>query len=394
MDRDDPVERRRNGPRISYAQNQEDILLDRLFRDRPGTFMDVGGNHPFIDSNTYFFYVRGWRGVNIEPTRSGIELFREHRPDDLNLEVAASDSEGELPFFEVEGPEGLTGLSTLSAEVAEAHRAEGFAVSERSVPVRTVGAIASEHSIAAPDILSIDVECHEGAVLRGIPLDVWRPKVLVIESTVPLSDASTHREWEPALLENGYLFAAFNGVNRFYLRDDLRGLLPHFETPVNALDRFLRREVVALSNEADAYRDRYQREKEARAFDHAQFDQIRAGWDWGTVQAQHAQAVWQKECESFARERVSWASALEHFERTQAHFQAEQARFEADRAAWEDHHHQFEADRAAWEAERAHYQRALAETQTQLRPYRLIDRLGFVTRGYGLVRRAKRKLAS
>jgi FkbM family methyltransferase len=387
MDRDDPVERRRSGPRISYAQNQEDILLDRLFRDRPGTFMDVGGNHPFIDNNTYFFYVRGWRGVNIEPTRSGIELFRDHRPEDLNLEVAASDSVGELPFFEVEGPEGMTGLSTLSAEVAEAHRAEGFTVIERAVPVKTVGAIAAEHGIDPPDILSIDVECHEDAVLRGVPLDSWRPKVLVIESTVPLSEASTHHQWEPGLLEKGYIFAAFNGVNRFYLRDDLRDSLGLFDTPVNALDRFLRREVVALSNEADAYRDRLRREEEARAFDRAQFDQIRAGWEWGTVQAQHAQAVWQKECESFATERVSWASALEHFERTQAHF-------EAERAAWERQHHQFEADRATWEIERAHYQRTLAETQTELRPYRLIDRLGFVTRGYGLARRVRNRAAS
>ena len=41
-------------PRVSYAQNMEDILLDRLFGDHVGSFVDVGANNPFIDSNTHF----------------------------------------------------------------------------------------------------------------------------------------------------------------------------------------------------------------------------------------------------------------------------------------------------------------------------------------------------
>src|SRR3982751_598415 len=99
-DRPAPVERPLATPRISYAQNMEDILLDRLFRGRPGTFMDIGGNHPIVDNNTYFFYVRGWRGVNVEPTRRGHALFLEHRPEDRNLAVAVSDTEGASAFFE------------------------------------------------------------------------------------------------------------------------------------------------------------------------------------------------------------------------------------------------------------------------------------------------------
>src|SRR4051812_24778781 len=57
----------RDLPRISYAQNSEDILIDRLFRGEVGTFMDIGACHPLLDSNTWFFYSRGWRGVNFEP---------------------------------------------------------------------------------------------------------------------------------------------------------------------------------------------------------------------------------------------------------------------------------------------------------------------------------------
>ena len=46
-------------PRIFYAQNHEDILIDRLFRGQIGTFVDIGACHPVRDGNTRFFYERG-----------------------------------------------------------------------------------------------------------------------------------------------------------------------------------------------------------------------------------------------------------------------------------------------------------------------------------------------
>ncbi len=62
----------------------EDILLDRVFRNRIGTYMDVGAHHPVLESNTHFFHERGWRGTNIEPMPGMHRLLVEHRPGDLN----------------------------------------------------------------------------------------------------------------------------------------------------------------------------------------------------------------------------------------------------------------------------------------------------------------------
>jgi FkbM family methyltransferase len=410
-----PVERAHADSRISYAQNGEDILLDRLFRGRPGRFMDVGGNHPFIDNNTFYFYLRGWRGVNIEPTPSGHALFREHRPGDVNLAVAISDAEGELPFFEVLDGEAMTGLSTLSGDVAEGHRASGFEIVEHRIPVRTMASLIEEHAIEPPDLLSIDVENYEEHVIRGIPLATWRPRVLVIEATAPLSEASSHETWEPILLEHGYLFAAFNGVNRFYLRDDLRDALGLFATPVNALDQFLRHEVVELSQRADETRNCLERERADRAFEQARFEELRHAWEWGVAQAKHAQAVWENECASFARERVAWADALAFFERGEAGFKEAragwdferaamaktQAEWELKRASWEQERASMTQARADWERERAllqeeraHHHAQIAELQVALRPYQLLDRLRVIPAGYGLARRFKRGFAS
>src|SRR3954454_18810001 len=88
-------------PRISYAPNHEDILLDRVFGDHVGTFMDVGARRPAVHNLTYFFYRRGWRGVNLEPFPRRHAEFQAVRPGDLNLPLAAWDSNGEIPFFEI-----------------------------------------------------------------------------------------------------------------------------------------------------------------------------------------------------------------------------------------------------------------------------------------------------
>ena len=56
---------------ISYAQNFEDVLLNRVFRDRlDGSYIDIGALHPTIDSVTKAFYDRGWSGINIEPIKA------------------------------------------------------------------------------------------------------------------------------------------------------------------------------------------------------------------------------------------------------------------------------------------------------------------------------------
>ena len=53
---------------ISYAQNFEDVILWRAFKNlQNGFYVDVGANDPINDSVTQAFYEKGWRGINIEP---------------------------------------------------------------------------------------------------------------------------------------------------------------------------------------------------------------------------------------------------------------------------------------------------------------------------------------
>jgi FkbM family methyltransferase len=222
---------------ISYAQNAEDVLLRRLFPDDyVGFYVDVGANDPIENSVTRHFSERGWRGVNVEPGRAMFDRLVIDRPRDVNLHTALSNREGVLPFFEIQ-PHGS--LSTLDEETARRHADAGYSVTRREMPVTTLGAVLERHAPATVDFVSIDVEAHEREVLEGVDWTRHRPRVVIVEATRPNQRAPAHEQWEPILLGQGYLFATFDGLNRFYVREEDRSLADRLAVPANVFDDFI-----------------------------------------------------------------------------------------------------------------------------------------------------------
>ena len=214
---------------MSYAENHEDVLLDRLFPGRDdGFFIDVGANEPVFNSVTKHFSTKGWRGINVEPGAVEFAKLCADRPSDINLNVGLSDREGTLTFHEA--PD-RTGWSTFSDD-----RASGFHLVDvhsvrRQVPVTTLARICEQYAPATIDFLKVDVEGLEAAVIAGGDWNRWRPRAVVVEANEP-------DLWEPTLLEADYLFAAFDGLNRYYLRREDEDLLPRLAVPVNVLDGY------------------------------------------------------------------------------------------------------------------------------------------------------------
>jgi FkbM family methyltransferase len=215
----------------SYADNFEDVLLRRAFPDETeGFYIDVGAYDPVAHSVTKYFSERGWRGINVEPNPAVFERLRAGRPRDVNLNLGLSDHEGELTLYEAPAacwsvdPDLLTGW--FGADRDE--------LVERTIPVTTLARVCDEH--VPPDatihFLKVDVEGHEREVLAGADWSRWRPRVVLAEANRP-------ETWEPLLLDSGYLFALFDGVNRFYVREEDRDLLPILAAPANAGDNFV-----------------------------------------------------------------------------------------------------------------------------------------------------------
>ncbi|MCW2904818.1 MAG: methyltransferase, FkbM family [Streptosporangiaceae bacterium] len=229
---------------VSYAGNAEDVVLMRAFGDRRGgLFVDVGAGEPVRGSLTKNLVDRlGWRGVNVEPLPERHERLCAARPYDTNLRVAVGTEPGTAAFFRIapkDGPRDQVGLSTLDAAVNDRHRRAGYLSQELAVEVVTLDSILQEHAEPGFDLLKIDVEGREADVLASADLEHWGPRAIVVEATVPLSAELSHQAWEPAVLEAGYRPALFDGLNRFYARDDEPELLERLSVPANVLDRYI-----------------------------------------------------------------------------------------------------------------------------------------------------------
>jgi FkbM family methyltransferase len=199
---------------ISYAQNLEDVLLNRVLQNvEAGFYIDVGAYDPLEESLTKLFYDKEWRGINIEPSPSRHERFVADRPGDVNLNLAASDKKGSLLFHEIID----TGLSTTVKDIAERHLAAGFQELCYTVQADTLEAICETYAKDPIHFLKIDVEGSEEAVIRGADLRRFRPWIIVVEATEPLSDVPSYEAWEHLLTKQDYEFVLFDRLNRFYL---------------------------------------------------------------------------------------------------------------------------------------------------------------------------------
>src|SRR5260221_2828997 len=66
-----------------------------------------------------------------------------------------------------------------------------------------------------------------------------RPWIVVVESTLPLTQIGAHDDWEPLILEKGYKFSYFDGLNRFYVSNAHAELIKAFLSGPNVFDGFV-----------------------------------------------------------------------------------------------------------------------------------------------------------
>lgn len=246
---------------ISFAQNFEDVILARIFRDRlNGFYVDIGAHYPLIDSVTEHFYRNGWRGINIEPLPSAFNELVRVRPLDINLNAAISEVEGEIPFF------ALDGFSTLNADVAGRHHKSGLDSQTILVQGRRLDTILAQHSPKHIDFLKIDVEGAEEGVVRSNDWDRFRPSIILIEMIDPQTQEIRFESWESIIVDAGYDVVHFDGVNRWYWNRDFPSASSNCFLPPNALDHFTSFEQIsAEAHAAAAAREAaYEREKSAK----------------------------------------------------------------------------------------------------------------------------------
>lgn len=224
---------------VSYAQNFEDVILWRALKnlDEAGFYIDLGAFDPEYDSVTKAFYDRGWRGINVEPDlqlSAQIEVARER---DVTVCKAIADREGSMDMYFLSNP----GLSTLDAETSAKHQQTGLSVDQQIVDVTTLEVLWKYHVPPGQEVhfLKIDIEGFEKQALLGNDWTRNRPWIVVVDSTLQMTQVESHGDWEYLLTDADYFLGYADGLNRFYVASEHDDLLPALRYPPNVFDDYV-----------------------------------------------------------------------------------------------------------------------------------------------------------
>jgi FkbM family methyltransferase len=199
------------GEKKRYSFMDEELIIRDFFQDRKGGFyLDVGCAWPIKSSNTYYLEENlGWTGIGIDALDDYADGWATARPKSRFFSYLVTDvSGGTGTFFKAQN----TGLSSTDRErVMGWYKEEPLKV---EIPMITLDDLLDREGVSKIDLLSMDIEGHEPAALRGFDLDRFQPELIVTEGNSP--------EVEDILNQHGYTmierYVAFDPINRYFHR--------------------------------------------------------------------------------------------------------------------------------------------------------------------------------
>lgn len=220
---------------ISYAQQGEDALLERLLGDiEVGYYVDVGAVAAVSPSVTKHFSQRGWSGVNVASGTAGYYRLLQDRPRDVNLLVRIGPEAGEAIIpAKGDDPADSRGASP------DDHRGpthDGQAA--RRVPVWSIQQLIERHVRRGVDLLALAGGQQPPEWLTASTLKSWRPRVVLVYGLPPDECTPGPPYWKSSLEAADYHQIYADRRTRIYLRDEDRHRAERLCLPISILDGF------------------------------------------------------------------------------------------------------------------------------------------------------------
>lgn len=155
-----------------------------------GFYVEAGANDGFEQSNTYWLErFHDWRGVLVEGIPEVCAEAARERPDAhvVNCALVADDHAAPTVTMRAAGVMSIVPGARGSAEEDERWVRAGTQLKwgasyEVEVPARTLTSVLEEAGAPRPDLISLDVEGFEAQVLRGLDLERYGPRFLLVEA--------------------------------------------------------------------------------------------------------------------------------------------------------------------------------------------------------------------
>lgn len=210
---------------ISFSQTGEDIIIKFIFnalKIKEITYLDIGANHPFNMSNTYLFYLLGFKGTCIEPDPNLFKKIKQRRKRDLclNIGVGTKNITKSL-FYIMENPV----FNTFSEAEAKKMELNGDSriVKTINMELLTINDLIKNKLKKCPDLISLDVEGIDYEIMQEFDFSQHRPKIFCIETVSYSAVLNGKKSIDiiDLLIQNNYRIVADTYINTIFVDNNL-----------------------------------------------------------------------------------------------------------------------------------------------------------------------------
>jgi FkbM family methyltransferase len=164
---------------FNSQDRQDEFLETNVFKGfKNGVFVDVGAHNGIKINNTlYFEKYNNWNGINVEPIKNVYEQLVINRPNNININCAVCDNNGNAEFIFNRGyTEMISGLKNNYdprhfQRLGRENNQMGSTTEIINVETKRLESIFDENNITHVHYLSIDVEGAEFEVIKSINFD-------------------------------------------------------------------------------------------------------------------------------------------------------------------------------------------------------------------------------
>ena len=202
---------------IAFSKSGDDIQLMKLINNNtPGVYVDIGCWHPIKASNTYFFHLRKWKGICIDPNPKLKSLYDKFRKSDIFINAGIGNSNKGLKYYMLNE----SSMNTFSYDFIKEHKLEDQILNTMDIPVYNLKDILDKNLKKGDrlDFFDVDVEGLDLEVLKTNDWTKYRPKVIVVESNVSVKQDVNSELVQYLELQNYKLIGKSN------INDDLGNL--------------------------------------------------------------------------------------------------------------------------------------------------------------------------
>jgi FkbM family methyltransferase len=174
--------------RRSFSQQGEDLIIYDLLHglmkvDKP-VYLELGSADPVGANNTYLLYCTGGHGVLVEPNPYYVARLKQRRPNDTVVAVGVGvDDATEADYFVIRDRPMLNTFSRDQVAMLQKGRTDDVVEKTMKVPLISVNHLIETYlGGKSPDLLAIDVEGLDLAILRTLDFKKYRPGAICAET--------------------------------------------------------------------------------------------------------------------------------------------------------------------------------------------------------------------